>query len=228
MKRFLISLILVVLVLLLFAGCTPATGASNAPDWMWPSEASLPEEGGTTVSVGLEYGSWGNGTCYVYRMGSCQDTELIIPPVAPNGDRVVAIDAQAFAGYTELTSVTLPEGLLHIGKAAFSGCDRLATIYLPSSLRQIDERAFEDCKALSIIHLSAELVYIGEMAFDGCRRLKKVTFDAPMGWQGELGKNGWHTRLEQQVKIPSEMLSDPSSAADALKDTYVYYIWTRP
>ena len=209
-------------------GCTLSGGGQAAPDWMWPSEPDVQVDGeGTPVSAGLTYSTNGDGTCSVQGMGSCKDSELIIPPVSPAGDRVVCIEAQAFAGCTELRSVILPDGLTQIGNAAFSGCDRLASITVPDSLWHIGEQAFEDCKALSEIRLPAAVFYIGEMAFDGCRRLKSVTFERPTGWRGVSGDGEWFEPSGKKISIPTEELADPSGAADALKDTYVYYIWTR-
>jgi len=220
--------VLLVVLLVCLSGCTVPADGQVAPDWMWPSEPDVQVDGeGTPVSAGLTYSTNGDGTCSVQGMGSCKDSELIIPPVSPTGDRVVCIAAQAFAGCTELRSVVLPDGLTQIGDAAFSGCDRLALITVPDSLRHVGERAFEDCKALSDIYMPAGVAHIGEMAFDGCRRLKSVTFERPAGWQGVLGDGGWFEPSESEITIPTEEVTDPSSAAKALKDTYVYYIWTR-
>lgn len=228
MKKIMMLFALLSLALCLLSGCYPK-GRTDIPEWMWPnSPPTKDEEESMTVSAGLEYVSWHNGTCYVYRMGTCRDTELIIPQVAPNGDRVIAIDEKAFQDYTELKSVVLPEGLEKIGKSAFAGCEQLATIRFPESLRQIGERAFEDCKSLREIHIPAKVVYIGDLAFEGCRRLKQASFDRTDGWQATLGSYGdWYGRLEKEVLISSEAISTPAGASGALKDTYVYYIWTR-
>jgi hypothetical protein len=75
--------------------------------------------------------------------------------------------------------------------------------------------------------MPAGVAYIGEMAFDGCRRLKSVTFERPAGWRGVSGDGGWGEPSESEITIPTEELTDPSSAAKALKDTYVYDTWTR-
>ena len=39
-------------------------------------------------------------------IGSCTDTDLVIPPISPDGDMVVGIDSDAFAYCTTLTSWT--------------------------------------------------------------------------------------------------------------------------
>jgi hypothetical protein len=196
---------------------------------MWP-DSSSPQEGDEirTVSTGLTFTTNGNGTCSIKSMGTCKDTELVIPPVSPAGERVVAIAAEAFLDCRELMSVVLPEGIEQIGKSAFSGCEQLATINLPDSLRRIGGRAFEGCKALREIRLSAKVVFIGELAFYGCRRLKKAEFERTSGWQVTLGESDlWFGNLEKEAKIASESLSDPARAAELLKDNYVYHNWSR-
>jgi hypothetical protein len=195
---------------------------------MWPDTQSKEEEKIVTVSMGLTFNTNGNGTCNVKSMGTCQDTALVIPPVSPAGERVVAIEAEAFLDCRELMSVVLPEGIEQIGKSAFSGCEQLAAINLPDSLRQIGERAFEGCKALREIRVSAKVVFIGELAFYGCRRLKKAEFERTSGWQVTLGESDlWFGNLEKEAKIASESLSDPARAAELLKDNYVYHNWSR-
>jgi hypothetical protein len=195
---------------------------------MWPDAQSKEEEKIVTVSMGLTFNTNGNGTCNVKSMGTCQDTALVIPPVSPAGERVVAIEAEAFLDCRELMSVVLPAGIEQIGKSAFSGCEQLAAINLPDSLRQIGERAFEGCKALREIRVSAKVIFIGELAFYGCRRLKKAEFERKSGWQVTLGESDlWFGNLEKEAKIASESLSDPARAAELLKDNYVYHNWSR-
>ncbi len=52
---------------------------------------------------------------------------LVIPGQYKSGD-VVAIAANAFQGLTDITGVTLPEGLTSIGNNAFAGCTGITTV----------------------------------------------------------------------------------------------------
>ena len=65
---------------------------------------------------------------------------------APNGTMVIpsanVIDQFCFMRCTELTSVTLPDGLLSIGAYAFSGCEKLGSVNLPGSVSTIGGGAF--------------------------------------------------------------------------------------
>lgn len=67
--------------------------------------------------------------------------ELILPSEY-NGLPVTAIGTLAFNGYTNLTSVTIPDSVTSIGVLAFQDCTSLATITIPDSVTTIKNNAF--------------------------------------------------------------------------------------
>ncbi len=79
---------------------------------------------------GLEYSLNSDGNGYtVTGIGTCTDTELIIPSEY-NAKPVTSIGDNAFERCTGLTSVTIPYSVTSIGKSAFSGCNNLQDIYI--------------------------------------------------------------------------------------------------
>ena len=93
-----------------------------------------------------------------------------------------------------LSSITLPEGLLSIGKGAFAqNTERVQSYYqmtggkksysalkslkLPASLKTIGEAAFENCDALTKVTFDkrAQVEEIGEGAFAMCLKLKEIS-----------------------------------------------------
>lgn len=84
-----------------------------------------------------------------------------------------ATNTGAFAGLTQLTTVTLPEGLTIIGKCAFASCAKLTNLDLPQSLKTIDTEAFRQCTALTIPNgLPATMDgYLNNTAFYNCYNL---------------------------------------------------------
>ncbi len=102
-----------------------------------------------TYSEGLQFTSNGDGTCYVSGIGSCTDTEILIPPVSPVGDRVTGIGDSAFGGCGRLVSITVPEGVTYIGSVAFIVCTELTSVSLPSTLTEFGVYPFANCVKLS-------------------------------------------------------------------------------
>ena len=127
------------------------------------------------VSLGLSFVSSGDGTCYVNGIGSCTDTELVIPSHSPDGDAVVAIDNSAFRSNPDITSITVLEGVGSILGEAFAWCDSLNKVVLPDSLTDIGESAFYMCPALMTLEIPDGVKTIGESAFFGCENLSSVT-----------------------------------------------------
>ena len=64
---------------------------------------------------------------------------------------VVGIDNLAFVGCTELTSVSIPDGIVTISANAFYGCVGLSTLTLPISVSTIGNQAFYGCDNLASI-----------------------------------------------------------------------------
>ena len=55
-------------------------------------------------------------SCMVSGIGSCTDTDIVVP-ATHEGMAVIGIDDYAFYNNTDITSVYLPDGLLHIRSA---------------------------------------------------------------------------------------------------------------
>ena len=85
---------------------------------------------GKEASKGLAYTSNGNGSCYVSGIGTCTDTDILIPAKSPSGDAVIGIENNAFKECSSLTSITIPGGMTRITGSAFSGCINLESIII--------------------------------------------------------------------------------------------------
>ena len=67
-------------------------------------------------------------------------------------DTVKIIGDYAFHYQSEMTNITLPEGITQINNS-FIGCEGLTEIEIPSTVKQIDGRCFEGCNNLSNINI---------------------------------------------------------------------------
>lgn len=70
--------------------------------------------------------------------------------------------------------VTVPDGVVRIGKGAFKGCASIKKIKLPDSVQVIEEHAFKGCRQLEGIRLPKKLIRIGDYAFHRCHSLKSI------------------------------------------------------
>lgn len=76
----------------------------------------------------------------------------------------------------EITSLTLPKGVTHIGNSALYGCFELESIVLPEGLRYVGAEAFGNCGSLTEINIPKSVSYIGTSAFMYCAKLTKISF----------------------------------------------------
>jgi len=81
-----------------------------------------PEYVAPTYSEGLAFTSNGDGTCYVSGIGTCTDTDIMIPSEY-NGMTVTGIGYYAFSSdvmnENVLTSITIPSSIIRIDEGAF-------------------------------------------------------------------------------------------------------------
>ena len=76
---------------------------------------------------------------------------------------------------TEVTDLTIPDGLTAIHDNAFQGCIGLLSVTIPNSVRTIGNNAFEDCAGLTSIEIPNSVTEIGNLAFECCTNLTRVS-----------------------------------------------------
>lgn len=151
-KRFLISLVLIVAVLVVNLAMIQAE-----------------DQGDLTFTPNA------NGDSYI--VSGCKKTitgELSIPATY-NGKPVVEIGREAFLGCSGLTSVTIPDSIKTIGWYAFSGCTGLTTVEIPDSVTALDWFAFSGCTGLTSVTVGNGVTCIDASAFAGCTKLVTAT-----------------------------------------------------
>lgn len=130
---------------------TPEDFETEAPETDPEPETEAPDPS----SKGLVFESLGDGTCLVSGLGSCTDTELLLPMESPEGELVVGIAAYAFRGETSVRRVILTPAIASIGAYAFYGSG-LRCIEIPAETLHIGEYAFCGCYSLTEIKVSAD------------------------------------------------------------------------
>ena len=99
------------------------------------------------ASQGLAFTLLDDETYEVSGIGSCTDTEIVIPSVY-NDKPVTSIGDRAFHGWNGLTSVTIPDSVTSIGGYAFRGCSGLTSVTIGNSVTSIGDYAFDGCSSL--------------------------------------------------------------------------------
>ena len=127
--------------------------------------------------------------------------------IIPEDGSVTAIGNEAFYGCTELTEITIPEGITSIGESAFQNCSSLVRISLPNSLESIGAYAFAGCEALLQISIPDSVTAIPAYAFQDCLALESILF-AENGSLETIGNYAfWNCIKLANVSIPASVVS---------------------
>ncbi|MDA7665861.1 leucine-rich repeat protein [Verrucomicrobia bacterium] len=81
----------------------------------------------------------------------------------------------AFFECTNLTGITIPEGVTSIGPWTFLRCTSLESVTLPNSINYIGDHSFIECKSLKSITIPERVTSIENTTFDNCISLTSVT-----------------------------------------------------
>lgn len=92
-----------------------------------------------------------------------------------NAFRLKSIGTESFAGCEQLTSITLVEGINHMGDRAFASCKALTAVKLPSTLSKVPFEAFEGCSSLVNLEILHGVLEISARAFANCSSLESFT-----------------------------------------------------
>ena len=92
-----------------------------------------------------------------------------------NGFSVTSIAANAFAKYSGITSITIPQSVTSIDIQAFENCANLTSITIQNGLTSIASSAFRVNFALTSIEFPNSVTSIGTYAFQHCSGLTSVT-----------------------------------------------------
>ncbi len=163
--------------------------------------------GGEVVADGITYRIDENGATITAAEATL--AEANIPSAVEfegNQYPVIKINDNVFADNTNLTAVTLPEGLVEIGTYAFNHCTSLKIVKIPSNVTTIPESCFYCCSSLESVIIPEGVMSIGSFAFDSCN-LKTLTLPESLT---TLGNSAFrYNQTLKKVEIPSKVTEIP-------------------
>ena len=108
-----------------------------------------------------------------YAFYYCLDlTSVTIP------EGVIYINGLAFCGCSSLTSITIPASVTSIAAETFSGCSSLTSITIPEGVTSIKDETFYGCSSLTSITIPEGVTSIGSYVFSNCSSLTSITIPA--------------------------------------------------
>lgn len=151
-----------------FAGCKNLTKVTIPDSVIYYEEYAFPDNtviirgASSVIPEGLKYIISKSEVTITGYEGNA--TEIVIPSEI-EGKKVTSIGDYAFEYCENLTSVTIPYGVVSIGDAAFSACENLSDITIPTSVTSIGDYAFawtflpEDIIPDSVISIGSEVFF---------------------------------------------------------------------
>lgn len=115
-------------------------------------------------------------TCYITAYTG-NNTEITIPRMSPEGEKVIGIMGGVFQDNTNITKVVIPNTLEWIGDGAFARCSRLVSLELSYGLKVIGNSAFINCIHLRELTVPGSVSAINTSAFEGCTALTNLTIE---------------------------------------------------
>ena len=166
--------------------------------------------GGEVVADGITYRIDENGATITAAEATLTEAN-ILSSVEFEGNQytVIKINDNVFADNTNLTAVTLPEGLVEIGAYAFRECKNLESVALPESLTTLGSEAFRSCKSLKAVKIPSGVTVIPSSCFSECSSLESVTI--PEGVTTIEAAAFMGCTSLKIVKIPSNVTTIPES-----------------
>ena len=118
--------------------------------------------GPAAPSEGLEFSSNGDGTCIVSGVGTCTDTDIIVPGESPDGETMVSVGQYAFEFNEDIISITLPESVTYLDGSGFFSCDNLKQINM-GEIKELVDWDFSLLPSLEKVNIESEFNYFQVM-----------------------------------------------------------------
>lgn len=131
-------------------------------------------------------------------------TSYVVPATVANDGTdytVTAIGEEAFR-WSSATRIDLPSTIVELGNSAFNGSSDLTTVTLPDGLKTIGNYAFSST-ALTSLDIPASVESIGASAFFTCKSLSDITFHSGLK---SIGTSAFYKTALTDVTLPESLV----------------------
>lgn len=184
-------------------------------------------------SQGFEFESNGDGTCALKKIGSCSDTDIVIPEKSPAGDTVTMIAEYAFYGAEDINSIVIAGKTMELDQKAFQSCE-VEKIVITGCDLTVGENAFSYCDDVSEVYISNSKLDMEAYAFYDTGKdmgVKIINCNGVLDDKafqscgvGELIISGCSLKLGENVFSYCEDLATVSMDSSTLEiGTYAFY-----
>lgn len=165
----------------------------------WLSNCKIETAG--SIGSGCDYEFGWTDSIPDYAFAGCSDlTSITIP------DTVTSIGKGAFSGcfngYRREIELRIPASVTSIGEGAFSTCGWLTEIVIPDGVTRIEKSTFAGCVSLTRIEIPQSVTSIGAYAFEDCENLAFPDISGNVTYIGEGAFYGCHG-LTDTIHVPS-------------------------
>lgn len=123
----------------------------------------------------------------------------MVMPDEIEGYPVVGVSENAFAGFTNIGTVTFSKNMREIGDGAFQSCTGIREIVIPEGIERIGKKAFYNCGKLLRVTVASTVKDIGGDAFRNTPWLKDLEDEFNIVGDGILIK---YTGKSASVTVP--------------------------
>ena len=155
--------------------------------------------------------SIGDKTCEVTK--SDKHGDLVIPAEAHYQGRilkVVRIGDEAFYNCSDITSLTIEEGVEEIGVKSFGFCKGITKVVVPNSLKIVGTGAFAGCSNVERIEIKSleiwcQIEYGGTFIIVDYNKGDVTQYASSMGGSSDKAKLYLNNQLITEVQIPTSI-----------------------
>ena len=131
------------------------------------------------------------------------NSEVTIPRKI-EGLRVTSIGDTAFGGYTNLTSVTIPNSVTSIQDLAFDSCTSLTNATIGNRVVSIGDMAFFFCTNLTSVVIPNSVTNIEQFTFGNCPSLTGITVNARNAFYSSVNGVLFNKKQTRLIQYPDK------------------------